>query len=137
VEQNSISLDDTVKDAWGQSAMRVTFKNHPDDLKAVDFLIEKQKQILETAGAKKVWVDASSVGEITYSRHLMGTCRMGDDPRSSVVDKWNRAHDVPNLFLVDGSSLVTCARQQPTETIQALAYRAAEHIGEAARRGEI
>ena len=62
---------------------------------------------------------------------------MGDDPRSSVVDKWNRAHDVPNLFLVDGSSLVTCARQQPTATIQALAYRAAEHIGQAARRGEI
>jgi len=137
VEQNSISLDDKVKDAWGLPAMRVTFKNHPDDLKAVDFLIEKQKEILETAGAKKVWVDLSGTGDVTYSRHLMGTCRMGEDPRLSVVDKWNRAHDVPNLFLVDGSSLVTCARQQPTATIQALAYRAAEHIGQAARRGEI
>jgi choline dehydrogenase-like flavoprotein len=49
----------------------------------------------------------------------------------------NRAHDVPNLFLVDGSSLVTSARQQPTATIQALAYRAADHIHEAAKRGEI
>ena len=62
---------------------------------------------------------------------------MGDDPKTSVVNKWNRAHDVPNLFLVDGSSLVTCARQQPTATIQALAYRAADYIQGAAKRGEV
>jgi choline dehydrogenase-like flavoprotein len=54
-----------------------------------------------------------------------------------VVDRWNRAHDVPNLFIVDGSSLVTSGRQQPTATLQALAYRAAEHLSEAARRGEL
>ena len=62
---------------------------------------------------------------------------MGDDPKSSVVNKWNRVHDVPNLFLVDGSSLVTCARQQPTATIQALAYRAADYMQAAAKRGEL
>lgn len=137
VEQNSISLDDTVKDAWGLPALRVTFKNHPDDLKTMRFLYERQKEILEMAGARKVWTDPAGLEETTYSRHLMGTCRMGDDPRTSVVDRWNRAHDVPNLFLVDGSSLVTSARQQPTATIQALAYRAADHIQQAVRRGEI
>jgi choline dehydrogenase-like flavoprotein len=137
VEQNSISLDEQVKDAWGQPAIRVTFQSHADDLKAADFLAERQKEILLAAGAKKVWVDQSTLGDVTYSRHLMGTCRMGDDPRSSVVNKWNRVHDVPNLFLVDGSSLVTCARQQPTATIQALAYRAADYIQGAAKRGEI
>lgn len=62
---------------------------------------------------------------------------MGDAPATSVVNKWNRAHDVPNLFLVDGSSLVTSGRQQPTETIQALAYRTADYIQQAAKRGEI
>ena len=62
---------------------------------------------------------------------------MGDDPNTSVVNRWNRAHDVKNLFIVDGSSLVTCGRQQPTETIQALAYRAADYIQQSARRGEI
>ncbi len=67
----------------------------------------------------------------------MGTCRMGDDPTPSVVDPFHRAHDVPNLFLVDGSSFVTSGRQQPTCTIQALAYRAADHLTQAARRGEI
>ena len=137
VEQNSISLDDRVKDAWGMPALRVTFKNHPDDLKAMEFLADRQREILETAGARKVWFDTATLGEVTYSRHLMGTCRMGDDPKTSVVNRWNRAHDVPNLFIVDGSSLVTCGRQQPTETIQALAYRAADHIRQTARRGEI
>jgi choline dehydrogenase-like flavoprotein len=135
MEQNSITLDPEVKDAWGLPAMRVTFRNHPDDLKAMRFLLERQVEILQAAGAKKVWTDP--VSEVTYSRHLMGTCRMGNDPRTSVVDRWHRAHDVRNLFIVDGSSLVTCGRQQPTETIQALAYRAAAHMGRAARRGEL
>jgi choline dehydrogenase-like flavoprotein len=69
--------------------------------------------------------------------HLLGTCRMGDDPATSVVDRYHRAHDVPNLFICDGSSLVTSGRGQPTMTIQALAFRAAEHIAGFARRGEI
>ncbi len=137
VEQNSISLDEDVKDAWGLPALRVTFKNHPDDMKTVQFILERQKEILATAGARKLWVDPASIEEATYSRHIMGTCRMGDDARTSVVDRWNRAHDVPNLFLVDGSSLVTSGRQQPTATIQALAYRASEFMQGAARRGEI
>jgi choline dehydrogenase-like flavoprotein len=54
-----------------------------------------------------------------------------------VVDRYHRAHDVPNLFLCDGSSLVTSGRGQPTMTIQALAFRAAEHMANAARRGDI
>ena len=62
---------------------------------------------------------------------------MGDDANTSVVDKYHRTHDVRNLFLVDGSSMVTGGRGQPTATIQALAYRAADHIGQFAERGEI
>jgi choline dehydrogenase-like flavoprotein len=135
MEQNSVSLDPEVKDAWGLPAPRVTFRNHPDDLKAMQFLLDRQLEILDAAGARKVW--AWPVEDINYARHLMGTCRMGNDPRTSVVDRWNRSHDVRNLFIVDGSSLVTCGRQQPTETIQALAYRAADHITQFAHRGEI
>ena len=50
----------------------------------------------------------------TIGVHLLGTCRMGNDPKTSVVDKFHRAHDVPNLFIVDGSSFVTSGRNQPT-----------------------
>jgi choline dehydrogenase-like flavoprotein len=124
---NSISLDPDVKDAWGLPAMRVTFNFHPDDVKTINWAYTKQVEILEAAGAKKTWVAGSSIEDNLPSTHLMGTCRMGDDPKQSVVDRYNRAHDVPNLLIVDGSSFVTAARQQPTATIQALAYRAADH----------
>jgi choline dehydrogenase-like flavoprotein len=66
----------------------------------------------------------------------MGTCRMGDDAKRSVVDRYHRAHDVPNLFMVDSSSFVTACRQ-PTCTIQALAYRAADQIAREARKAAI
>jgi choline dehydrogenase-like flavoprotein len=90
---------------------------------------------MEAAGAQRIWVE--DVLERTLSVHLLGTCRMGNDPRTSVIDKSHRAHDVPNLFLCDGSSLVTSGRGQPTMTIQALAFRAADQIAHLARRNEI
>jgi choline dehydrogenase-like flavoprotein len=62
---------------------------------------------------------------------------MGNDPRSSVVNKSHQAHDVPNLFMVDGSSFVTSGRGQPTLTIQALAFRAADLASQMAKRGEL
>jgi choline dehydrogenase-like flavoprotein len=68
---------------------------------------------------------------------LLGTCRMGDDPETSVIDRFHRSHDVANLFVCDGSSMVTSGRGQPTMTIMALAFRAAEHIAAAVRANEI
>ncbi len=91
---------------------------------------------MEVAGATKMWGNIREQGQ-SDSPHLLGTCRMGNDPDSSVVDRFHRSHDVPNLFICDGSSLVTSGRGQPTMTIQALAFRAAEYIAEFARRGEI
>jgi choline dehydrogenase-like flavoprotein len=135
MESNSISLDPEVKDGWGLPAMRVTYKNHPDDLKNKAFFGKRAVELLEAAGARKMWKE--DAGEETSSVHLMGTCRMGDDTRTSVVDKYHRTHDVPNLFLVDGSSFVSAGRNQPTCTIQALAYRAAYYISEAAKKGNI
>ncbi|HTQ55270.1 MAG TPA: GMC family oxidoreductase [Bryobacteraceae bacterium] len=136
-ERNYISLDPVVRDAWGLPAVRVTFDFHPDDLATMRWLLAKQVEILETAGAKKIWTMGFSIEDNMPSRHLMGTCRMGNHPQRSVVDRFHRAHDVPNLLIVDGSSFVTSARQQPTATIQALAYRAADFAIQAAKRGEL
>jgi choline dehydrogenase-like flavoprotein len=60
--------------------------------------------------------------------HLMGTARMGDDRETSVLNKWCEAHDVPGLFVTDGSAFVTSAAANPTNTLQALALRTADHI---------
>jgi choline dehydrogenase-like flavoprotein len=136
-ETNSITLDPEVKDAWGLPAIRVTFSPHADDVRTMDFCRAREAEILEAAKARRIWTFPPDFNLLYPSRHLMGTCRMGKDPRTSVVDGDNRSHDVRNLFIVDGSSLVTSGRQQPTATIQALAFRAAERMAECARRGEI
>ena len=116
-------------------AIRLTYKDHPDDLSMSRFLQDRAVEIMNAAGAQKVW--RADVAERSGGVHLLGTCRMGNDPASSVIDKYHRTHDVPNLFLCDGSSFVTSGRGQPTMTIQALAFRAADHIGRFARRNEI
>ena len=101
----------------------------------MEFFRQKALDVLNAAGATKVW--AGAVGDARGSAHNRGSCRMGNDPKTSVVNKFHRAHDVPNLFIVDGSTLVTGGRNHPTMTIQALAFRAAEHITKAARNGTL
>jgi len=135
VETNNITLDPDLVDAWGRPGIRVTYMDHPDDLAFAGFLQKRAVEILDAAGASKIW-EIPNIPS-TVAAHLLGTARMGNDPASSVVDRYHRSHDVPNLFICDGSSMVTSGRGQPTMTIQALAFRAGEHIGAFARRGEI
>ena len=136
VPTNNITLDPKIKDAWGIPALRVTYKDHPDDVKIAQFLLDRSMEILDAAGAQKTWVSYPAV-EQQFTAHLLGTCRMGKDPRTSVIDIDHRTHDVRNLFICDGSSMVTSGRGQPTMTIMALAFRAGERIAGLAQRGEI
>jgi len=135
VPDNSFSLDSEVKDAWGLPALRMTYKDHPDDLKLMTWLTARAKELLDAAGAVKQW--SQPISEQTVAFHLLGTCRMGNDPKTSVINADHRTHDVKNLFLCDGSSLVTSGRGQPTMTIMALAFRAADRITALAKRGEL
>jgi choline dehydrogenase-like flavoprotein len=135
VESNSFSLDPDLKDAWGLPALRMTYKDHPDDIKVSQWMVERTSELLDTAGAQKHW--SYPVQEQQFAVHLLGTCRMGNDPKTSVINRDHRTHDVKNLFLCDGSSLVTSGRGQPTMTIEALAFRAADRITEAAKRGDL
>jgi len=135
LETNRVDLDPEVKDDWGLPAMRITSTSHADDFKNMEFFRQKSLEVLQAAGATKVW--ASAVSDSRGGAHNRGTCRMGNDPKTSVVDKYHKAHDVPNLFIVDGSNLVTGGRNHPTMTIQALAFRAAEHIVRAAKNGSL
>ena len=134
-ETNRIDIDPDLKDAWGVPALRVTCKDHPDDMKHANWLVQRGMEIMDAAGAKEIV--PSEVGAATGCVHLLGTCRMGNDPTRSVIDKYHRTHDVKNLFLCDGSSMVTSGRGQPTQTIEALAFRAGEHIAKFAKAGEI
>ena len=136
VYSNQFDLDPTVKDAWGAGALRLTFADHQNDLDVVKWFGAKGKELLDAAGTAQA-ADFGAGPQGFPQVHLLGTCRMGNDPQSSVVNADNRAHDVPNLFMVDGSSFVTSGRGQPTMTIQALAFRAADRMIAAARRHEL
>jgi choline dehydrogenase-like flavoprotein len=135
LETNRVDLDPDVKDDWGLPAMRITSTSHPDDFKNMEFFRQRSIEILEAAGAKKVW--SSPPNDSRGGAHNRGTCRMGNDPKTSVVNKFHRAHEVPNLFVIDGSNLVTGGRNHPTMTIQALAFRAADNIIKAAKVGQL
>jgi choline dehydrogenase-like flavoprotein len=135
LDSNNITIDPTHRDRWGRPSVRVTYRDHDDDLAMAQFLQDRAMELVDAAGATKAWrvpVTATRNGV-----HLLGTCRMGDDPQTSVVDRYHRSHDIPNLFMCDGSSLVSSGRGQPTMTIMALAFRAAEHIAAAAKANNI
>ena len=87
-------------------------------------------EMLEAAGGRDLWVEDDT-------SHLNGTCRMGDDPKTSVTDPWGRAWDVPNLWICDGSLFCTVGGVNPSLTIQALACRTADRIETLAKRGEL
>ncbi|HET6565392.1 MAG TPA: GMC family oxidoreductase [Xanthomonadales bacterium] len=135
LERNNITLDPDHKDAHGRPLVRMTYRDHEDDLAMAAFLQDRGEEILQAAGAQRTLREP--VVPQNLLAHLLGTCRMGNDPATSVVDRHHRSHEVPNLFICDGSSLVTSGRGQPTLTIQALAFRAAEHIAGFASKGEI
>jgi choline dehydrogenase-like flavoprotein len=126
-EASRVELDDTVTDAWGLPVSRITVKPHPNDLAMGRWVVDRCAEILEAAGAKKVW--RAYVNRITGNcSHQHGTTRMGNDPNSSVVDKYCRSHEVENLYVVDGGPFPNSTGANPTLSIMANAWRVADHI---------
>jgi choline dehydrogenase-like flavoprotein len=124
-EANRLTLDPNLKDRHGIAAPALHYRVDANAQAQLDHGIASARQVFEAAGAQSIHVK-NLMPDAGF--HLMGTARMGDDPAASVVDRWGRAHDVDNLFVVDGSVFVTCAALNPTPTIQALALRTADHI---------
>ncbi len=121
---NRVTLS-TMADTHGIPAPKVSYTVSQNSRALLDHGIASATDLVRAAGAREVTVDPLAR---VAGWHLMGTARMGDDPATSVVDRWGRAHDVPNLFIVDGSIFVTSAPVNPTTTIQALALRTAEWL---------
>lgn len=135
MDRNNISLNPEKNDKWGRPSIIVTYKDHPDDVANAQFLQDKAQSLLDAVNPERTWSEPA--GESGGGVHLLGTCRMGNDPATSVIDSNHRSHDVSNLFICDGSSLVSSTRGQPTMTIMALAFRAADKIKEAASAGDV
>ena len=123
-DTNYVQLDPGLKDSNGIPAPRVVYSFSKNTRTMLDHGAAKADELLEAAGAEDIVVEDAWPG----TSHLMGTARMGTDPKKSVVNAAHRTHDVRNLFVVDGSSFVTSGAVGPTPTIAALALRCADGI---------
>jgi choline dehydrogenase-like flavoprotein len=122
--RNRVDLDSEAKDSSGMPGARVAYTYSENSLRMLRHGGAMARRVLEAAGAREIRESSAPA----HFAHLLGTARMGSDPRTSVVNAWNQAHDVANLFVVDGSSFTTGAGVNPTSTIGALALRAADGI---------
>lgn len=124
-EHNQVTLDPVLKDSHGIPAPKINYTISDNSRKMMDHALARGREILETAGATDICVNSP----IPWGGwHLLGTARMGTDPKRSVVNEWGRTHDVKNLFIVDGSIFITSGGVNPTSTIQALALYIADQM---------
>jgi choline dehydrogenase-like flavoprotein len=124
-EHNRVTLDPLLKDSHGIPAPRIDYTVGENTQRMMEHGIARATEALEAAGARNIFGSSTA---LSSPGHLLGTARMGKDPERSVVNEWGRSHDVKNLFIVDGSILVTCGGVNPTSTIQALALYIADGI---------
>lgn len=124
-EINRVTLDPHLRDINGIPAPKITYRIGANTQRMLDHSVARGIKILKVAGAR----DITFKSPLPYAGwHLMGTARMGHDPKRSVVNAWGRSHDVKNLFIVDGSVFVTSGGVNPTATIQAVALYVADQI---------
>ncbi|MDP9352505.1 MAG: GMC family oxidoreductase [Chloroflexota bacterium] len=128
--ENTVTVVADEKDQYGLPIPKVTFSWGENERRMIRAGVERMRRILDAGGAQYTF-------SADDTAHLMGACRMGSSPRDSVVDPWCRSWDVPNLFICDGSVLVTSSGVNPSLTIQAIAARTTEHIIEVGKRQEL
>jgi choline dehydrogenase-like flavoprotein len=141
-EDSWCEIDPSVVDKWGIPVLRFHFKWSEHEIRQVRHMQHTFRELIEAMGGTPLdpMPDAdegygiSKGGEII---HEVGTTRMGETPRTSVLNGWCQAHDVPNLFVADGGPFVTNANKNPTWTILALSWRTSDHIAEERRKGNL
>jgi choline dehydrogenase-like flavoprotein len=126
-----IDLDESVKDKYGLPSARRHWKLADDDWKRFHDVQEWGQKILTSSKAQIL-----SVADKPTTNHEIGGCRMGDDPKRSILNKYCQSHDVPNLYVVDASAFPSASEKNPTHTIMALASRTADHIAGRLKKGD-
>ena len=135
-KENYVELDPDTKDAWGIPVLRINCSWSDNEHKMREDMAEQAGLMLEAAGAKNIstFVNESPPG---FCIHEMGTARMGRDPKTSVLNEHNQAHDVDNLFVTDGACMASSACQNPSITYMALTARACDYAVKEMKRGNL
>jgi len=129
VFESRVEVDPVVKDHWGVPVARISGHGHAQDRNGTDFLSSRAEEWMKAAGAHTTWRTGGGGGPTASGgQHQAGTCRMGDDPRTSVVNRYGQVHEIDNLFVADGSLNVTNGGFNPALTIMALGYWVSDYI---------
>ncbi|MGP8033674.1 MAG: GMC oxidoreductase [Steroidobacteraceae bacterium] len=134
--ENRVTLHPTLKDKWGVPALHVACTFGPNEQALLKDMQTTAAEILDAAGARDIHTfnDELAPG---LCIHEMGTARMGWDPQTSVLNRWNQAHDAPNVFVTDGACMTSSANQNPSMTYMALTARACHHAVQQLKLGEL
>jgi choline dehydrogenase-like flavoprotein len=133
---NFVDIHPDAKDAWGIPAARIHLKHGPNQDAMVRDMVRRGIELMEAAGGK-VGSYSASPSIPGANIHEQGTCRMGDDPKKFVTNRWGQCHDVPNLILADGSIHCTSGITNPTLTILSLTMRNMDHLAAEVRKGMV
>jgi choline dehydrogenase-like flavoprotein len=133
---NYIEIDKNLKDAWGIPALRISMTHGDNEAALIDDAAAQAAEMLEAAGARNI-KEQAHVEMPGMAIHELGTARMGNDPKKSVLNAFNQTHDVKNLFVMDGASFVSSACQNPTLSMMAITVRACTHLAERFKKGEV
>jgi choline dehydrogenase-like flavoprotein len=128
VFDSRVRVDPVVKDHWGIPVTRLSGRRHPHDVEIAKFVVDKVATLLREAGATDIWTWVPGLGGPSGGQHQAGTCRMGNDPKTSVTNRYGQVHEIDNLFVADGSLNVNNGGFNPALTIMALGYWVGEYI---------
>ena len=131
-EANRVEIDPDVVDAWGIPAVRISIAYRENERAMLEDMADAASEMLEAAGGTHIRRRVAP----RWAAHEVGTARMGTDPKTSVLTSFQQAHDVANLFVMDGSSFASGGWTNPTLTMMALAVRSTDHLLERLRRSE-
>lgn len=134
--ENHVRINPDVKDRWGIPVLHIEARDGENERNLTKDAADTIEEVFHEAGWEVI-CKTDRVNPPGYSIHEVGTCRMGNDRKKSVLNQWCQSHDVKNLFVVDGASFVTCGWQNPTLTILTLSMRASEHLADSMQRNEI
>lgn len=135
-KENHVAIDPNLKDAWGIPSLKIDIAYGDNERELTNDAIECAHEMFDAAGVELI-SENLALFPPGHSIHEVGTARMGNDKKTSVLNAFNQAHDVKNLFVVDGSCFVSSGCVNPTLTILALAMRASEYLIEQYKRGEV
>ncbi len=135
-ERNRVSLDENNTDQWGIPMLHIECEHRENDLAMLEAIATDAQELLEAAGLEHIQVN-TDVAPPGLLIHEMGTARMGHDPATSVLTRYNQAHDVPNLFVTDGAAMTSSACQNPSLTYMALTARASAAAADMLKEGTL